>query len=335
MNRNRVVVLFFAVVFAALSIVIIELKIGNEALTGNNRRLADIFGIVRESTGDITEGQTDNASGEGVGISEEDDESTGETTGNDGLNEASAGNSGEKAAEDENTEVGEDSTKDGIANDNTDNDTENSAENNTNNNVDNSADKSTGEKNDEIVEIEGLVELIKLDDSFVIDIKYATTDNFTGKKIYSSARCFIHKNTAKKLIAANNEFKSLGYRIKVFDAYRPYSAQQILWDAAPDKSYIANPKKGSVHNKGAAVDITLVDEHGNELPMPSNYDEMTKRSHLNYKDCDEQLIKNRELLGSIMVKHGFKRISTEWWHFDDTDAKKYPILDIPFESFPD
>jgi len=83
------------------------------------------------------------------------------------------------------------------------------------------------------------------------------------------------------------------------------------------------------------VDVTLVDEQGNELPMPSNYDEMTKRSHLNYKDCDEQLIKNRELLGSIMVKHGFKRISTEWWHFDDPDAKNYPILDIPFESFPE
>jgi len=184
-----------------------------------------------------------------------------------------------------------------------------------------------------IVEKQGLVELTKLDDSFVIDIKYATEDNFAKKKIYSIPLCLIHKNTAKKLIAANNEFKTLGYRIKVFDAYRPYSVQQVLWDAAEDKSYLADPKKGSKHNRGAAVDITLVDENGQELPMPSNYDEFSERAHLKYNQCDEQLIKNRELLGEIMVKHGFKRISTEWWHFDDVDALNYPLLDISFEEF--
>jgi len=178
-----------------------------------------------------------------------------------------------------------------------------------------------------------LVELIKLDDSFVIDIKYATEDNFAKKKIYSMPLCLIHKNTAQKLIAANNEFKTLGYRIKVFDAYRPYSVQQILWDAAEDKSYLANPKKGSKHNRGAAVDITLVDENGKELPMPSGYDEFSERAHIKYNQCDEQLIRNRELLGEIMVKHGFKRISTEWWHFDDTDALNYPLLDVSFEEF--
>lgn len=178
-----------------------------------------------------------------------------------------------------------------------------------------------------------LVELVKLDDSFVIDIKYATEDNFAKKKIYSMPLCLIHKNTAQKLIAANNEFKTLGYRIKVFDAYRPYSAQQLLWDAAEDKSYVADPKKGSKHNRGAAVDITLVDENGQELPMPSKYDEFSERAHIKYNQCDEQLIKNRELLGEIMVKHGFKRISTEWWHFDDTDALNYPLLDISFEEF--
>jgi len=327
MNRKRVVILFIAAAVAALSIVIVELKSGNEALTGNSNIFTHIFDIMRESTSDTGKEQTDSTYDEEFGIAEESAESTGKTTDTDGLNGTSTGSTDENEEEDGNTEHG----KDNISDDNT----KNNADNETGTNYDNSTGSNTNEKTDEIVEIEGLVELIKLDDSFVIDIKYATTDNFTGKKIYSSARCFIHKNTAKKLIAANNEFKSLGYRIKVFDAYRPYSAQQILWDAAPDKSYIANPKKGSVHNKGAAVDVTLVDEQGNELPMPSNYDEMTKRSHLNYKDCDEQLIKNRELLGSIMVKHGFKRISTEWWHFDDPDAKNYPILDIPFESFPE
>ena len=202
------------------------------------------------------------------------------------------------------------------------------------------SDKDAGNKNDNensgsnvILEKHGLVELIKLDDSFVIDIKYATEDNFTNKKIYTLPLCLINKNTAKKLIAANNEFKNLGYRIKVFDAYRPQSAQQVLWDAAEDKSYVANPKNGSKHNRGAAVDVTLVDGEGQELGMPSGYDEFSERAHLKFNKCDEELIKNRELLGNIMVKHGFKRISTEWWHFDDTDALKYPLLDIAFEEF--
>lgn len=184
-----------------------------------------------------------------------------------------------------------------------------------------------------IIEKQGLVELIKLDNSFIIDIKYATEDNFAKKKIYTLPICLIHKNTAKKLIAANNEFKSLGYSLKVFDAYRPYSAQQVLWDAAEDKSYLANPKKGSKHNRGAAVDVTLIDGNGKELGMPSGYDEFSERAHLKYSQCDEALIKNRELLGKIMIKHGFKRISTEWWHFDDTDAMNYPLLDIAFEEF--
>lgn len=186
---------------------------------------------------------------------------------------------------------------------------------------------------DRLVEVNGLVELLKVDSSFLVDLKYASDDNFTGRKIYSRSLCLIHKNTAVKLVAANNEFKELGYSIKVFDAYRPYSAQKTLWDAASDKAYVASPTKGSIHNRGAAVDITLVDREGHEVEMPSAYDEFSKRSHLAYKDCPEIQIKNRELLGSIMVKNGFRRISKEWWHFEDTDASEYPLLDISFEDF--
>jgi D-alanyl-D-alanine dipeptidase len=186
---------------------------------------------------------------------------------------------------------------------------------------------------EKIKEVKSLVELIELDNSFVIDIKYATKDNFTKKVIYPSAKCIINKNTAAKLIKANNEFKKIGYRIKIYDAYRPHSAQKILWDAASDKSFVADPKNGSNHNRGAAVDLTLVDKYGKEVSMPSGYDEFTKRAKLDYKDCPKEKINNRELLGKIMVKCGFKRIKSEWWHFDDTDAKKYPVLDIPFISF--
>lgn len=184
-----------------------------------------------------------------------------------------------------------------------------------------------------IYEIKGLVELQKLDDSFVIDLRYATENNFTGKIIYSKAVCLINKNTAKKLIAANNEFKEMGYRIKVFDAYRPFSAQKILWEAADDKSFVANPNKGSIHNRGAAVDVTLVDKDGKEVDMPSGYDEFTDRARINYTGCTELQKENRELLARVMVKHGFKRISNEWWHFDDTNAQNYPILDVSFEEF--
>lgn len=186
---------------------------------------------------------------------------------------------------------------------------------------------------EEPIEIKGLIELLKLDNSFVMDLRYATENNFTGKVIYKDDKCLIHKDTAQKLIAANNEFKSLGYSIKIFDAYRPHSAQKILWNAASDKSYVASPKNGSIHNRGAAVDITLVDAEGKELPMPSGYDEFTERAHLDYSDCPKEQIDNRELLGRIMKKHGFRRISHEWWHFEDTNAKSYPILDIQFEEF--
>ena len=183
------------------------------------------------------------------------------------------------------------------------------------------------------MEINGLVELLKIDESFVLDLKYATDDNFTSKIIYSQAKCLINKNTAQKLIAANNEFKGLGLRIKIYDAYRPSSAQVLLWNAAKDKSFVASPKKGSIHNKGAAVDLTLVDGNVKELEMPSLFDELSERSHLDYSDCAESKIKNRELLGKIMVKNGFRRISNEWWHFEDTDSAKYPFLDIQFEEF--
>ncbi len=183
------------------------------------------------------------------------------------------------------------------------------------------------------VEINGLIELTELDDSFVIDLRYATANNFTGKKIYTQPRCILHKDTALKLISANNHFKSLGCRIKILDAYRPYSAQRILWNAASDKSFVADPTKGSNHNRGAAVDITLVDKDGKELEMPSAFDEFTRRASIKYTDCPKEQIENRELMGRIMVQHGFSRINSEWWHFNDINAKEYPVQDIPFEKF--
>ena len=181
--------------------------------------------------------------------------------------------------------------------------------------------------------IDGLVRVKDIDDNFSIDIRYATTNNFTGKKIYTSSVCLLNIDTAVKLISANNEFNLYGYRIKIFDAYRPKSAQQKLWDNCSNKKFLSNPKTGSVHSRGAAADITLVDNNDKELEMPGNYDEFSKRSYITYNGASKTAIKNRELLAKVMIENGFKRIKTEWWHFDNKDYKKYPLLDTKFELF--
>lgn len=193
--------------------------------------------------------------------------------------------------------------------------------------------ENVGEAYESGLEQWGLAELTTNGDEFVIDLRYATENNFTGKSIYENPRCLLLEKTAEKLISANREFMELGYRIKILDAYRPLSVQRILWDAASDKSFVANPSRGSMHNRGAAVDVTLVDMEGNELDMPSGYDEFTERARLDYRGCTDKQAENRELLGEIMVKHGFTRIRSEWWHFDDNPQKSKPVLDIQFNDF--
>lgn len=181
--------------------------------------------------------------------------------------------------------------------------------------------------------INGLVKLKDLDNSFSIDLKYATKDNFTGQVLYKKAIAIINVNTAKKLIRANNYLKQFGYHIKIYDAYRPYSVQKLMWKIYPNKKYLADPKKGSNHNKGAAVDITMVDKNGKEVDMTSKFDEFSESAHINYMGASKTAIKNRELLAKAMTQNGFRRISNEWWHFDDLNYKKYPILDIGFDRF--
>jgi D-alanyl-D-alanine dipeptidase len=181
--------------------------------------------------------------------------------------------------------------------------------------------------------VQGLVDLEKLDNSFIIDIRYASTDNFMGKKLYPVNKCVLKLETAKKLINANNYAKSLGYKLKVLDAYRPLSVQRLMWDTLPDDNFVAPPARGSKHNRGCAVDVTLVDFNGKELEMPSLFDDFTTKAWITFNAAPDYQIKNRELLGSIMVKNGFGRIETEWWHFHDTNFKLYTLLDISLELF--
>lgn len=179
----------------------------------------------------------------------------------------------------------------------------------------------------------GLVKLTDLDKSFTMDLRYATKNNFTGRVLYPKAIALLNINTAYKLINANNYLKKYGYHIKIFDAYRPHYVQELMWKLCSDKRYLADPKKGSNHNRGAAVDITMVDKDNKEVLMTSGFDEFSERAHINYAKAQKKALQNRELLAKAMVLSGFKRIKTEWWHFDDINYKKYPILNIDLSKF--
>lgn len=185
----------------------------------------------------------------------------------------------------------------------------------------------SGCRRDEFVELERFIPGI------VLDIRYATTNNFTGQRLYPSARSFLRKPVAEKLRAAQAEFAALGYGLKIFDGFRPLSVQKKMWEVFPHPGYVADPKKGSRHNRGAAVDVTLVRlADGADLLMPTGYDDFTEKAHRSFNNLPEEMIRNRELLERVMLKHGFIGLPTEWWHFDDKDWERYPILDLNPET---
>ena len=164
------------------------------------------------------------------------------------------------------------------------------------------------------------------------DIRYATSDNFMKEAVYPEARCLLRKETAAKLVRVQQALSEKGLSLKIFDGYRPLSVQKKLWEKFPVEGFVANPAKGSNHNRGAAVDVTLTDVEGKQLPMPSAYDEFTERAHRDYTGGTEEELANRKTLEEAMQKEGFVGLKSEWWHFDDADAKQYPVLDLPFSS---
>lgn len=175
-----------------------------------------------------------------------------------------------------------------------------------------------------------LVDVQKIVPGVVLDIRYATTNNFTGQTLYPFANCYLRRAAAEKLRAAQLELKPLGYGLKIFDGYRPLSVQRKMWEVYPHAGYVADPRKGSRHNRGAAVDVTLIRlSDGSELAMPTPYDDFTEKAHRNFTNLPEGAIRNRALLEETLTKHGFVGLPTEWWHFDDRDWRKYPLLDLP------
>ncbi len=174
------------------------------------------------------------------------------------------------------------------------------------------------------------VDVQKMNPSIVLDIRYATSNNFLHRPVYEKARCFLVKEAAIKLNAVQKELQTLGLGLKIFDGYRPLSVQKKMWAIMPDPRYVANPAKGSRHNRGCAVDVTLVDSTGHELPMPTPYDDFTIRAHHNYNKLPAHIRLNRWILKTVMEKHGFKPISSEWWHYDLVGWQKYPVMDFSF-----
>ncbi len=175
------------------------------------------------------------------------------------------------------------------------------------------------------------VNLTSLSNDFVYDLKYATSDNFLKKPVYSCGNCYLRLDVARKLVQANNYFISKGYRIKLFDCYRPLSVQKKMWAILPDPRYVANPysSNGSYHNRGAAVDITLVDFSGKDVDMGTPFDHFGKKSHFDNKTLPSEIIANRIFLREGMEMAGFNGIRTEWWHFSTgkfevSDEQKCP-----------
>ena len=156
------------------------------------------------------------------------------------------------------------------------------------------------------------------------ELLYATDRNFTGQVIYDFTDAYLRYGTVKKLIAVSEDLAQLGLSLKIWDGFRPVSAQFRLWEVCPDPAFVANPQKGfSSHSRGNTVDITLVDTDGNELEMPTGFDDFSKKADRDYSDCTETAASHAELLEILMEKHGFRGYSAEWWHFSDTD--EYPV----------
>ena len=179
-----------------------------------------------------------------------------------------------------------------------------------------------------------LVRVLEINPNFVIDLRYATTNNFTKKIVpgYKLDTCFLRRQVAIDLSNALKEFMEMGYLLVILDAYRPHRIQYELWKLVPDPRYVNDPKKGSKHNRGCAVDVTLITINKKKVLMPTEFDNFTEKALSNYMDLPEEAIKNRTLLRTIMEKYNFKAVSEEWWHFNHKDWQSYPILDIPFQA---
>ncbi|OIO01354.1 MAG: hypothetical protein AUJ49_08050 [Desulfovibrionaceae bacterium CG1_02_65_16] len=185
----------------------------------------------------------------------------------------------------------------------------------------------------------GLVEPAREDPTILLDIRYATANNFTKQKVYPSARCFLRADISRRLLKVQALLRKQGLGLKLYDCYRPFSVQEAFWRIMPDERYVGKPVrengvivKSSRHNRGAAVDVTLVDANGRELPMPTGFDDFTSAAHRASAKPGSVAARNSALLERVMTSQGFEPLSTEWWHFDGPGSEDYSPLDLPLPA---
>jgi D-alanyl-D-alanine dipeptidase len=179
-----------------------------------------------------------------------------------------------------------------------------------------------------------LVEITPQSHHVVLDLRYATADNFTGTPVYQpSARCFLHQDAAEKLTIAADLARIQGFGLRIFDAFRPAEAQQKLWNHTPDPEFLSPPERGSPHSRGVAVDLTLIDPNGHDLDMGTAFDAFTPLSHHANRDISPEAQRNRFLLLGIMSAAGWDFYKNEWWHYQLFNSRSYPVLtDAEFDT---
>lgn len=176
-----------------------------------------------------------------------------------------------------------------------------------------------------------LVDLASL--GIPLDIRYATNDNFMKTTLYPAAKAYLRAPAAEALVGVQRELAAQGIGIKIFDAYRPYRVTVAMWEPIRNPDYVADPAKGSRHNRGAAVDLTLIDlATGQELPMPTPYDDFTPRAHHDFTELPPEALRNRALLRETMVQHGFDPLPSEWWHYDFRGWERFELMDVGLED---
>ncbi len=180
---------------------------------------------------------------------------------------------------------------------------------------------------------EPLVDVASVVPGIVLDVRYATANNFTGQVLYPKARCLVRRSVAQRLARVQQRLKKQGYGLKIFDGYRPISAQAKMWALMPDPRYVANPAGGSRHNRGAAVDVALVDAEGQPVEMPTDFDDFTAAAHRDYGGGSEASRRHRDILIEAMQAEGFTGLSTEWWHFDAPNWQSYPLVDVDLSNY--
>lgn len=173
------------------------------------------------------------------------------------------------------------------------------------------------------------MDLAELDPDLVLNLRYAREDNFLGRAVYDEARCLLVPDAARRLLAAERILREQGYRLVVWDCYRPLSVQREMWRLLPDPTYVADPAKGSRHNRGAAVDVGLLMADGRPVALPTEHDDFTPRAHRDATDLPAEAIASRARLERAMVEAGWSPLPSEWWHFDAPGWEQHSVRDDP------